>query len=185
MRASKIRIKVSCEHIIDRAITPWAVLFADIQIAGKPATRTRYVLLESEIRDALSSTRYDLRRHEDGNGYSNGYGEVHRILNPEAAFPTLIRAHAFTSSGVILDDVPLAQRTGTWSSAESLWVRADLARVVLADLYAWIDKFNPGPGSIKARNWNALVGAQALAYAADLPAPGSSGCQLDEMAKAD
>lgn len=182
---AKIKIKVSCGPIVDYATRPHAILFADLQVAGKPATRTRYVLLDNEIRDALSRVRYDLRHHEDSNGYSNDYGDVHKILNPEAPFPTTIRSHAFTSSGVLLDETPVQQRAGIWSSAEPLWVRADLAEVVLRDHYAWLDKFNPGPGCIKARNWHALVGLQSLAYAAGLPAPSANGAQLDEMAARD
>jgi hypothetical protein len=152
------------------------VLTAELSVRGKPETRTKYVLLDETIRDGLSRMRDDLRRGEDSNSYRNGYGEVARMLNPECAFPTTLRTHAFDSAGLQYEpDESISRRVGIWSNGESLWVRADVAHVVLADLAAWQDRTPRNPSQIWAPSWLALLGAQALALVANLPMPGAIG----------
>lgn len=170
-----LKIKVACAGILDRCTVPWAVLTAEISIPGKPHTRTRYVLLDDDIRDGLSRMRRDIGRGEDSNGYSAGYGEVHRMLAPECAFPPLLRTHAFTAAGVQHDpEEPIARRAGTWVNSEPLWVRTDLARLILGDLDRWRSANPPHKDQIWAPSWLALLGAQALALGAGLPMPSAN-----------
>ena len=173
--ASKIKIKVSCAAILDRATVPWAALVAELSVRGKPETRTKYVLLDDTIRDGLSRMRYDLKRTDsDKYAYSASYDAIGRMRNPECAFPATLRTHAFDSSGVQYEpSEPISRRAGIWSNGESLWVRADLATVVLADLAEWQERTPRNPSQIWAPSWNALLGCQALALVADLPMPGA------------
>lgn len=172
---AKLKIKVSCAGVLDRATVPFAVLVADLQYVGKPATRTRYVLLDLELRNALSHMRDDNGRARGGERLAY-LGDVHKIIDVERPFPTLIRPHAFRADGTIHDpQEPISRRAGTWNNAETLWVRADLAGVVLADLAEWRKNTPEREDYINAPSWNALVGVQALCCAAEMdcrtPAP--------------
>ena len=162
------RIKVHCIAVIDRCTVPQAVLVADIRIGHEKA---RYVLLDSETRDALSRMRQGPK--------ASSFGDVISVRNGRDAFPETIRTHAFDSAGLIHDDCPLHTRKGIWSNAESLWVRADYAEMVLKDLEDWREANPVGKQSIHAPNWLALVGVQSLALAARFPMPGPNGMGLD------
>ncbi len=167
-----LKIKVSCAGILDSGTVPKAVLTADVQIPGKPATRTRYVLLESDTRDALSRMRRECKHPEDGADYYPDYGVTLRALNPECAFPPLLRTHAFDAAGVQFEPTdPIARRAGIWSNGEPLWVRTDLAPVAIAVLARWRALNPQRKDQIWAPNWLTLVGCQALAIAAELPVP--------------
>lgn len=155
---AKTRIKVSCAGVLDRACVPTAVVVADVKI-GKDAAR--YVLLDFETRSALSHM-------------CDEYCEITnavRIREDHGHFPQTIRSHAFDASGEISDGLPLQDRRGNWTNAEHLWVRADLAAIVLEKLAVWRERFPRHHACIHAPSWIAFHGCQALALAAGLPLP--------------
>ena len=165
------RIKLSCIGILDRCTVPQAILIGDVRI-GKE--HFRYVLLDEDIRNALSRMRDAVQKER-----SWGYNDVLKNRACGSSFPGAIRTHAFDSCGLVHDGSPLSQRVGTWSNGEPLWIRTDIAENVLADFDTWRELNLARADAIWAPNWLCLVGVQALALAADLPMPQPCGMGLD------